>query len=73
MKSSKYTTVIRNGGEYIIYNTLYDKLLICNQDIIDLLNKHSDFDSLKDIHPSLFKNYVMINLLSLMIKMKSKN
>ena len=55
MKSSKYTTVIRNGGEYIIYNTLYDKLLICNQDIIDLLNKHSDFDSLKDIHPSLFK------------------
>ena len=55
MKSSKYTTVIRNGGEYIIYNTLHDKLLICNQDIIDLLNKHSDFDSLKDIHPSLFK------------------
>lgn len=56
MKQSIYTAIIANGNnQHIIYNSLHDKILICSSDTIDLLKKHSDIASLRDIHPTLFQ------------------
>lgn len=55
MKSSIYTTVLNNGDQFIIYNSLHDKILLCSPEIIDLLRNHKDIDAIKDIHPSLYK------------------
>lgn len=55
MKPSKYNLTIDNAGEYIIYNTLHDRIMLCQPEIIPLLQEHAAaIDRLESIHPTLF-------------------
>lgn len=56
MKTSKYTYITSNGKQgYIIYNTLTDKILGINQELLDLLRMNKEkIDALQYIHKDFF-------------------
>lgn len=58
MKLSKYTLFIDNNGQYIIYNTLSNALMICVFEVLQIIRKNAnDIDAIQNIHPSLY-NYL---------------
>lgn len=58
MKWSLYNFIIRNGSDYLLYNSLTNELMAGVEAINSLLNKYKDNpDELKQIHPELY-NYL---------------
>jgi uncharacterized protein len=56
MKWSKYNTVIPDREQYVLYNTLSDKIMVFVKEIKVLLDSYmNDIDKVETIHPSLFK------------------
>lgn len=58
MKWSLYNFIIRNGSDYLLYNSLTNELMACVGGINSLLNEYkNNMDGLKQIHPELY-NYL---------------
>lgn len=59
MKWSLYNFIIRNGSDYLLYNSLTNELMACVGGINSLLNEYkNNMDELKQIHSELY-NYLM--------------
>ena len=58
MKWSLYNFIIRNGSDYLLYNSLTNELMACVGGINSLLNEYkNNMDELKQIHSELY-NYL---------------
>ena len=58
MKWSLYNFIIRNGSDYLLYNSLTNELMACVGGINSLLNEYkNNMDGLKQIHSELY-NYL---------------
>ena len=55
MKWSLYNFIIRNGSDYLLYNSLTNELMACVGGINSLLNEYkNNMDGLKQIHSELW-------------------
>ena len=60
MKWSKYNTIVENGnGQYLLYNSVDDKLMVCVKEVKDILeNNINHVDKIANIHPDLYQYLV---------------
>ena len=60
MKWSKYNIIVENGnGQYLLYNCVDDKLMVCVEEVKKLLENNIDHvDVIANIHPDLYQYLV---------------
>ena len=55
MKSSFYNIIQKKGDVYLLYNCLYEKIMILRPELFALLEDHkNDINAIESIHPTLY-------------------